>query len=153
MLITQGLQRLMGCILPTMLYRSQHCWELLHPFAHHCQHARNNSQHCCASNVACVCTQPKNAGVSFFPSSVVPKWWAMLPSVPSRDRGNRRTRIVMIFLARKRVSWWACGLILAMTEVMQEITLYIFRQSRSRFMFIWHSKPIKSQVRNRHNKK
>ena len=23
-----------------------HCWELLHPFAHHCQHARNNSQHC-----------------------------------------------------------------------------------------------------------
>ena len=29
----------------------QHCWELLHPFAHHCQHARNNSQHCCANNV------------------------------------------------------------------------------------------------------
>ena len=41
----------MGCILPTMHCRSQHCWELLHPFAHHCQHARNNSQHCCANNV------------------------------------------------------------------------------------------------------
>ena len=41
-----GLQRLMGCILPTMHYRCQHCWELLHPFAHHCQHAPNNSQHC-----------------------------------------------------------------------------------------------------------
>ena len=39
-LITHGLQRLMGCILPTMHCRSQHCWELLHPFAHHCQHAR-----------------------------------------------------------------------------------------------------------------
>ena len=36
-LITHGLQRLMGCILPTMHCRSQHCWELLHPFAHHCQ--------------------------------------------------------------------------------------------------------------------
>ena len=32
-LITHGLQRLMGCILPTMHCRSQHCWELLHPFA------------------------------------------------------------------------------------------------------------------------
>ena len=36
----------MGCILPTMHCRSQNCWELLHPFAHYCQHARNNSQHC-----------------------------------------------------------------------------------------------------------
>ena len=50
-LITHGLQRLMGCILPTMHCRSQHCWKLLHPFADHCQHARNNSQHCCAINV------------------------------------------------------------------------------------------------------
>ena len=37
MLITHGLQRLMGCILPMMHCRSQHCWELFHPFAHHCQ--------------------------------------------------------------------------------------------------------------------
>ena len=52
-----GLQSLMGCILPTMRCRSQHCWELLHPFAHHCQHGRNNSQHCWRNNVAscCVC--------------------------------------------------------------------------------------------------
>ena len=27
---------------PTMYCRSQHCWELLHPFADHCQYARNN---------------------------------------------------------------------------------------------------------------
>ena len=55
-LITHGLQRLMGCILP----RYQHCWELLHPFAHHCQHARNNFQHCWRNNVGscCVCTEP-----------------------------------------------------------------------------------------------
>ena len=44
-LIMHGLKRLMGCILPAMHCRSQNCWELLHPFAHHCQHARNN-QHC-----------------------------------------------------------------------------------------------------------
>ena len=54
-LITHGLQRLMGFILPTMHCRSQHCWEF--QFAHHCQHARNNSQHCCAI-VASICTQP-----------------------------------------------------------------------------------------------
>ena len=39
--IAHGLQRLMGCILPTMHCRSQHCCELLHPFAHQCQHARS----------------------------------------------------------------------------------------------------------------
>ena len=50
-LITHGVQRLMGCIFPTMHCRSQTRWELLHPFAHQCQHKRNNSQHvgsCCA---------------------------------------------------------------------------------------------------------
>ena len=28
----------------------QRCFELLHPFAHHCQHGRNNFQHCCRNN-------------------------------------------------------------------------------------------------------
>ena len=50
-LITKGVQRLMGCILPTMQCRPQHCWDMLHPFAHHCQHGRNNFQHCWPSNV------------------------------------------------------------------------------------------------------
>ena len=36
--------------------RSQHSWELLHPFAHHCQHARINST--MLGVVASVCTQP-----------------------------------------------------------------------------------------------
>ena len=40
-----------GCVLPTMHCRFQHCWELLHPFAHYCQHGRNNSQHCWRNNV------------------------------------------------------------------------------------------------------
>ena len=31
--ITHGLQSLMGCILPMMHCSSQHCWELLQPFA------------------------------------------------------------------------------------------------------------------------
>ena len=51
------LQRLMGCILPTMHCRSQTCWELLHPFAHHCQHAHNNSQHCWRNNVGSCCAR------------------------------------------------------------------------------------------------
>ena len=45
--------------LPTLL--AQQCWELLRPFAHHCQHARNNSQHCWRNNVvscAPVLSQP-----------------------------------------------------------------------------------------------
>ena len=45
----------MGCILPTMHCRSQHCWELLHPFAYHCQPARNNFQHCWRNNVGSCC--------------------------------------------------------------------------------------------------
>ena len=49
--------RLMGCILPTMHCRSQHCWELLHPFAHPCQHACNNSQHCWRNNVGSCCVR------------------------------------------------------------------------------------------------
>ena len=28
----------------------QRCFELLHPLAHHCQHGRNNFQHCCRNN-------------------------------------------------------------------------------------------------------
>ena len=53
------LRRPMGCILPTMHCRSQTCWELLHLFAHHCQHVRNNSQHCWRNNVGS-CIQPKS---------------------------------------------------------------------------------------------
>ena len=50
--IIHGLHSLTDYILPTMHYRSQHCWELLHPFRHHCQHGRNNSQHCWPNSVA-----------------------------------------------------------------------------------------------------
>ena len=57
MLIMHGLQRLMGCILPTMYCRSQHCWQLLHLFAHRCQHARNKSQHCWRNNVGSCCVR------------------------------------------------------------------------------------------------
>ena len=55
--ISHGLQRLRGCILPTMHRRSQTCWELLLPFAHHCQYARNNSQHCWPNNVGSCCAR------------------------------------------------------------------------------------------------
>ena len=53
--IRHRLQRLTGCILPTMHCRSQHCWELLHLFAHHCQHVRNNSQHYWRNHVGSCC--------------------------------------------------------------------------------------------------
>ena len=51
-LITHSLQRLMGCILPNIVET-----ELLHPFAHHCQHVRNNSQHCWRNNVESCCVR------------------------------------------------------------------------------------------------
>ena len=41
--------------LPTLL--GQQCGELLHPFAHHCQHGRNNSQHRCPALLSCDVTQ------------------------------------------------------------------------------------------------
>ena len=36
------------------------CWELLHPFAHHCQHGRNNSQHYWPNNVGSCCVRVRN---------------------------------------------------------------------------------------------
>ena len=36
------------------------CWELLHPLAHHCQHGRNNSQHCWPNNVGSCCVHVRN---------------------------------------------------------------------------------------------
>ena len=68
--ITHGLQRLMGCILPTMHCRSQHCWELLHPFGHHCQHARNNFQHCWRNNVGS-CFVRLHAALPLIPISTI----------------------------------------------------------------------------------
>ena len=41
--IRHGLQSLMSRILPMMHRSSQHCWQLLHPFAHHCQHCWLNN--------------------------------------------------------------------------------------------------------------
>ena len=40
--------------LPT---RAQQCWELLRPFAHHRQHARNNSRHCWRNNAGSCCVR------------------------------------------------------------------------------------------------
>ena len=62
MLITHGLQRLMGCILPMMHCRSQHYWELLHPFTHYCQHGATTPNVVGATMlgvVASVCPQPQ----------------------------------------------------------------------------------------------
>ena len=55
--ITHGLQRLTGCNLPTMHCRSQHYWELFRPFAHHCQHERNNFRHCWPNIVGSCCVR------------------------------------------------------------------------------------------------
>ena len=70
--IMHGLQGLMGCILPTLHCRSQHCWELLHPLAHHWIHQKNTPlpTHPTTPNivgatmlgvVASVCTQPNTS--------------------------------------------------------------------------------------------
>ena len=50
-----SLQSRISCILPTTHCRSQHCWESLRLFVQHCQHGRNNSQHCWANNVGSCC--------------------------------------------------------------------------------------------------
>ena len=43
---------------PTQTHcRSQHCWELLHPFADNCQHAGNNSQYCWRNDVGSCCVR------------------------------------------------------------------------------------------------
>ena len=44
-----------GCNLHMMHCSSQHCWELLHPFAHHCQQGHGKSQHCEPNNVGSCC--------------------------------------------------------------------------------------------------
>ena len=39
--------KVLWAMILTMHCRSQHFWDLLRPFADHCQHGPNNSQHCC----------------------------------------------------------------------------------------------------------
>ena len=41
----------------TLLHVVPCWWELLHPFAHHCQHGRNNSQHRWTNNVGSYCVR------------------------------------------------------------------------------------------------
>ena len=36
---------------------AQHCWELLRPFVHHCQHGRKKSEHCWRNNVGSCCVR------------------------------------------------------------------------------------------------
>ena len=67
-------------ILPTTHCRAQHCWELLHSFAHHCQHARNNSQHCWRNNVGSCCVRLHAAlskGVDC--ATHINRMWALFP--------------------------------------------------------------------------
>ena len=48
---------IIGCYMLRPFAHPVHSWELLHPFAHHCQQAGNNSQHCCANNVGNCCVR------------------------------------------------------------------------------------------------
>ena len=38
-------------------HNALHCWEVSHPFAHNCQHGRNNSHHCWPNNVRSCCVR------------------------------------------------------------------------------------------------
>ena len=89
-LITHGLQRLMGCILPMMHCRSQHYWELLHPFTHHRQHERNNSQCCWRNNVGscCVCLPTALVTSLFCEVVLISLFWSIL--CPPTDSMNHR---------------------------------------------------------------
>ena len=59
--------------LPALL--GQHCWELVHPYAHHWQHERNNFQHCWAKIVGSCCIGMHSTANTdaTTPSSVGPK--------------------------------------------------------------------------------
>ena len=47
----------MGCILPMMHCRSQHCWDLLHPFVHHHQYERNIFRQCWPNKLGSCCVR------------------------------------------------------------------------------------------------
>ena len=69
--------------LPKLL--AQQCWELLRPFAHHCQYTRDNSQHCWRNNVgatllgvvAFVCT-PLPIRMRQLPTLLAQQCWELL---------------------------------------------------------------------------
>ena len=67
--------------LPPLL--SQPCWELLHPFAHHCQHLRNNSHHCCPNHVGSCCIRLPTTASTYAttPTIVVPTMLGVVASV------------------------------------------------------------------------
>ena len=52
--------------------RSRRNWESLRPFAHHCEHGNNNSQHCCPNNAGSCCVRLHVVGVSVLPNKFVP---------------------------------------------------------------------------------
>ena len=106
-LITHGLQRLMGCILPTMHCRSQDCWELLHPFAHHCQHARNNSQHCWRNNVGSCCVRLHAALVALVAASI--SYFLTAATKLPCCSSNKKTS-PLLFISPSRFSFSCAGL-------------------------------------------
>ena len=80
-LSTHGLQSLMGCIFLTMHCRSQHCWELLHPFALLFQHTHAITPNIVGAPVlgvvASVCT-PLPTRTQQLPTLLAQQCWELL---------------------------------------------------------------------------
>ena len=76
----------MGCIHPMMHYRSQHCWELLQPYAHLCQYERNNSQQCWADIVGICCNRTHTtANTNATTPSIVGSWCIRMHTTDSTN--------------------------------------------------------------------
>ena len=61
-----SLQSLMGRILPIIHCTSLHCWKLLRPFAHNCQHLQNQQLPTMLEVVASVRTALNNEPLTFY---------------------------------------------------------------------------------------
>ena len=80
---------------------TQQCWELLHPFAYHCQHGRNNSNYCWPNNVGSCCiplhttasmdtiipniTDPTMLGVVASLCTPLPAWTQQFQTLPTQQ--------------------------------------------------------------------
>ena len=101
-LSTHGLQSLMGCIFLTMHCRSQHCWELLHPFALLFQHTHAITPNIVGAPVlgvvASVCT-PLPTRTQQLPTLLAQQCWELL--YPFALHLPTRTQQLSILLAHQ----------------------------------------------------
>ena len=145
-----GLQRRMGCILPMMHCMSQHCWELWHPFAHYCQHVRNNSQHSWRNSVGSCCIRLHAAlrSLSIFFSlsfaGLPPDFSFSLSFSCSIFQICRHDIILILFLDNKDTFLFPVSSLLTLClsllyKTWARVAMPFFRQNNLELYLGWHS--------------